>query len=258
MKKYIPDSITLLNLLCGTLACILAMMGQSVPAWLFILAAALFDFLDGFAARLLKAVSPLGKELDSLCDLVSFGLAPSLMLFQWYLYSGHTYPAFAYCALLVVLFAALRLAKFNTDSRQSVDFIGLPVPAAAMIAASATAFASVCDRTGTDTLVLRLMDSSWFIPVLALVLAVLMISEIPMFSMKHKRLAFKVFPKESLFFVLTIGLLFTLTILRGVGNPILNAAGWLLTVLPLGLLLAFTLYVLMNLVAPRGDQNSTR
>lgn len=258
MKKFIPDSITLLNLLCGTLACILAMMGQSVPAWLFILAAALFDFLDGFAARLLKAVSPLGKELDSLCDLVSFGLAPSLLLFQRYLYGGHTYSAFSYCALLIVLFAALRLARFNIDPEQGVDFKGLPVPGAAMIAASAAAYASVCARTQTDTLVLRLMDSSWFIPVLSVILAALMVSRIPMFSMKHKRLNFKIFPKESLFFSLTLGILFTLTIVRGVGNPTLNAAGWLFTVVPLGLLLSFTLYVLMNLVAPRPRQNSTR
>ena len=258
MKKYIPDCVTLMNLLCGSLACVLAMMGQYIPAWLFILAAACFDFLDGFMARLLKAVSPLGKELDSLSDLVSFGLAPSLMLFHWYLYAGHTYSAFAYCALLIVLFAALRLAKFNTDPEQSIDFKGLPVPGAAMIAASAAAYASVCARTQTNTLVLRLMDSSWFIPVLAAVLAALMISRIPMFSMKHKKLNFEVFPKESLFFVLTLAILFTLTILRGLGNTALNAAGWLLTVLPLGLLLAFTLYVLMNLVAPRGDQNSIR
>ena len=258
MKKYIPDSITLMNLLCGTLACILAMMGQSVPAWLFILAAAAFDFLDGFAARLLKAVSPIGKELDSLCDLVSFGLAPALMLFQRYLYAGHAYSAFAYCALLIVLFAALRLAKFNTDPEQSVDFKGLPVPGAAMIAASAAAYASVCARTQTDTPILRLMDSSWFIPVLAAVLAALMVSRIPMFSMKHKRLSFREFPKESLFVVLVVVILAALTVLRLAGRPALTMAGWLLTVMPLGLLLAFTLYVLMNLVAPRGGQNSIR
>ena len=247
-----------MNLLCGTLACILAMMGQSVPAWLFILAAAAFDFLDGFAARLLKAVSPIGKELDSLCDLVSFGLAPALMLFHWYLYAGHAYSAFAYCALLIVLFAALRLAKFNTDPEQSVDFKGLPVPGAAMIAASATAYASVCARTQTDTPILRLMDSSWFIPVLAAVLAALMVTRIPMFSMKHKRLSFREFPKESLFVVLVVVILAALTVLRLAGRPALTMAGWLLTVLPLGLLLAFTLYVLMNLVAPRGGQNSIR
>ncbi len=258
MKKYIPDCITLLNLLCGTFACILAMMGQAIPAWLFILAAALFDFLDGFAARLLKAISPLGKELDSLCDLVSFGLAPSLMLFQRYLYGAHTYPAFAYCALLIVLFAALRLAKFNTDARQHADFIGLPVPGAAMIAASAAAYASVCTRTGTSTAILRMMDSSWFIPVLALLLALLMVLEVPMFSAKHKKLSFKEFPLESLFFVLVGVILLTLTILRSVGRPALTMAGWLYTVLPLGLLLSFTLYVLMNLVAPRRPQNSTR
>lgn len=247
-----------MNLLCGTLACILAMMGQSVPAWLFILAAAAFDFLDGFAARLLKAVSPIGKELDSLCDLVSFGLAPALMLFHWYLYAGHAYSAFAYCALLIVLFAALRLARFNTDPEQSVDFKGLPVPGAAMIAASIAAYASVCARTQTDTLILRLMDSSWFIPVLAAVLAALMVSRIPMFSMKHKRLSFREFPKESLFVVLVVVILAALTVLRLAGRPALTMAGWLLTVLPLGLLLAFTLYVLMNLVAPRGGQNSIR
>ncbi|MBQ6437698.1 MAG: CDP-diacylglycerol--serine O-phosphatidyltransferase [Bacteroidales bacterium] len=258
MKKHIPDCVTLMNLLCGTLACILAMMGQYVPAWLFILAAACFDFLDGLAARLLKAISPMGKELDSLCDLVSFGLAPTLMFFHWYLHAGHSYSAFAYCSLLIVLFAALRLARFNTDPGQGTDFRGLPVPAAAMIAASATAYASVSVRTQTDTLVSTLLNTGWFIPVLSAVLAFLMISNIPMFSMKHKRLSFKEFPKESIFFVLSVVILFVLTLMRSLGRPALSMAGWMLTVLPLGLLLAFTIYVLMNLVAPRGNQNSIR
>ena len=258
MKKYLPDFLTLMNLLCGTLACILALQGAYVPAWLFILASALFDFFDGFAARLLKAVSPLGKELDSLSDLVSFGLAPSLMLFHGYLYGGHTHTAFAYFALLPVLFAALRLARFNTDPGQADDFTGLPVPASAMIAASASAYAAVSARTMTGTFVLTLMESSWFIPLLSVLLAALMVSRIPMFSMKHKRLSFKEFPKETLFFVAMVLLMAVLTLLRTLGRPALSMAGWLYTVLPLSLLCGFTLYVLMNLVAPRPRQNSTR
>lgn len=247
MKKHIPNCITLLNLLCGSCACILAMWQQYFPAFLFILAAAAFDFLDGFSARLLKAYSEIGRQLDSLSDLVSFGLAPSLMLFNWYLNSGAEYTAFAYCALLIVLFAALRLAKFNTDSRQSVDFIGLPVPACAMIAAPLAGYGQICSVRGTDSAVISLLDSGWFIPVLSALLAVLMISGIPMFSLKHKGLSFRKFPRETVFLVCFLLLFAVILPLCSIGKE--AGVGYFYSILPLGVSFGFILYILVNLAA---------
>lgn len=247
MKKHIPNCITLLNLLCGSCACILAMWQQYYPAFLFILAAAVFDFLDGFFARLLKAYSETGKQLDSLCDLVSFGLAPSLMLFNWYLNSGPEYTAFAYIALLIVLFAALRLARFNVDTRQSVDFIGLPVPACAMIAAPLAAYGQVCSAHGTSSVLLSLLNSAWFIPVLAAVLALLMISGIPMFSMKHKKLSFRECPRETIFLICWV-LLFVLVLpLCRIGKE--TGLGFIYSIFPLGMFFGFAIYILINLAA---------
>lgn len=247
MKKHIPNCITLLNLLCGSCACILAMWQQYYPAFLFIIASAAFDFLDGFFARLLNAYSETGKQLDSLSDLVSFGLAPSLMLFNWYLNSGAEHTAFAYIALLIVLFAALRLARFNVDTRQSVDFTGLPVPAAAMIAAPLAAYGQVCTAHGTDSPLLALLDSGWFIPVLSAILAALMISEIPMFSMKHKGISFRRFPRETIFLTCW-ALLFVLVLpLCRIGRE--TGLGFFYSIFPLGMFFGFTIYILINLAA---------
>ncbi len=247
MKKHIPNCITLLNLLCGSCACILAMWQQYYPAFLFIIASAAFDFLDGFCARLLNAYSEVGKQLDSLSDLVSFGLAPSLMLFNWYLNSGAKYTAFAYAALLIVLFAALRLAKFNTDDRQSTDFIGLPVPASAMIAAPLAAYGHVCTVHGTDSPLLALLDSGWFIPILAAILAVLMISEIPMFSMKHKGISFRRFPRETIFLTCFALLFIVIVPLCTIGRE--TGLGYFYSTMPLAVAFGFVIYILINLAA---------
>src|SRR5574344_2444105 len=129
MRKHIPNIITCLNLVCGTCAVILTLWGFYWPAFCFILAGAVFDFCDGAAARLLKAYSNIGKELDSLCDLVSFGLAPALMFFSWYYKINNAYPSFlVFIALLIVPFSALRLAKINLDERQTKSFLGLTRP----------------------------------------------------------------------------------------------------------------------------------
>lgn len=137
--RNIPNSITLLNLLSGVCAIILASHGAGLlgplPAWQWacvcIGIAAVADFLDGFAARLLHAYSNLGKELDSLCDLVSFGVAPAVILFNALEAYGVTgWPL--WCVVVIPLAGALRLARFNVDTRQSVSFIGLPIPANAI------------------------------------------------------------------------------------------------------------------------------
>lgn len=190
MKKHIPNIITCFNLICGTCAVILALWGLFHQAFCFILAAAVFDFMDGACARALKAYSIVGRELDSLSDLVSFGLAPALMMFNWY-YRTTQIPdgnpsILAFAALLIVPFSALRLAKFNCDNRQTHSFLGLPTPGCAMIAASLVSYADICSIRGLDTTISGLASSAWFIPVLAVVLSILLITEIPMFSGKEK------------------------------------------------------------------------
>ena len=247
ITRYIPDTVTLLNLLSGACACILAMWGQYFPAFLFILAAACFDFLDGWCARLLNAYSELGKQLDSLSDLISFGLAPALLFFNRYLNAGHHHTAFAYVALLLAAFAALRLAKFNIDKRQSVDFIGLPTPAMAMIVAPLCGYGQICSARATDSVVLTLLDSAWFIPTVSVVLALLMISEVPMFSMKHKKLSFKQFPRETIFSVCFVLIFLVVLPLGSIAKE--SGLGWFYSSLPLGMALSFSVYILINLVS---------
>ena len=185
MKRHIPNIITCLNLVCGAAAVILTLWGYWWPAFCFMLAGAVFDFCDGAAARLLGAYSDIGKELDSLSDMVTFGLAPALMFFSWYYKVNTDYPSWvAFIALIIAPLSAVRLAKFNLDDRQKTGFIGLPTPSLAMIVGSLTAYGHVCMQNGVDGVLLRLLCSSWFIPVASVFLALMLISEIPMFSLK--------------------------------------------------------------------------
>ena len=128
-KRIIPDAITSCNLLCGSIAVFLATQNAFVWAFIFILAGAFFDFFDGLSARLLKAPSPIGIQLDSLADDITFGLAPSMMLFCWL---KPILGWWAGLALIMAAFSALRLAKFNVDERQHDSFIGLATPANAI------------------------------------------------------------------------------------------------------------------------------
>ncbi len=127
MKRHLPNLITCLNLLTGTLGCIEVINGTYQHAILYAAIAGVFDFFDGFAARLLHVKSDIGKELDSLADMVSFGLLPGLFMLK--MLENSDVPAARYLGLGVVVFSALRLARFNVDTRQSEEFIGLPVPA---------------------------------------------------------------------------------------------------------------------------------
>lgn len=248
MKKYIPDCITLMNLLCGVLSCIAALQGSFFNAFIFIVASAIFDFFDGFAARMLGAYSDLGKELDSLCDNVSFGLAPSLMMYFWLRTSCDSQCAIIpYIALMPALFSALRLAKFNTDTRQSTDFIGLPVPGMAMVVAPAMAFVQYSSMSdcGCKTFLAELASTCWFLPVMAVILSLLMISEIPMFSMKHKKLSFKEFPKGMIFFCCFAAIFVFYTLyhfLSPLGADFIHGA------FPLTISTSFTVYILINVL----------
>ena len=181
ITKHIPNTITSMNLLCGALGVIFTFQGALNIAFFLMLAAAVCDFLDGFAARLFKAYSPMGKELDSLADMVSFGLLPSLMLHRRLVEGGMT-GFWIYIPLIICVFSALRLAKFNIDDRQSENFLGLPTPACAMWCGSLIYAADHGVMSMANTL-----HDTMLIPIASVVLALLLVSEIPMFSFKIKK-----------------------------------------------------------------------
>ena len=179
--KHIPNTITSMNLLCGALGVIFTFRGALDIAFYLMLAAAVCDFFDGFSARLLKAYSAVGKELDSLADNISFGLLPAMM-FHRRLTEGGVTSFVAYIPLIICIFAAIRLAKFNIDERQSENFLGLATPACALWCGSLIYAAD----HGVMSFANMLHDTQ-LIPVASVVLALLMISEIPMFSLKYKK-----------------------------------------------------------------------
>ena len=180
--KHIPNTITSMNLLCGAMGVIWALQGRMTLAFVFMLLAAVFDFCDGLAARLLKAYSPIGKELDSLCDMVSFGLLPSLILVASMHYNGCTgWPI--YLPLFLAVMSALRLAKFNIDERQTLDFLGVPTPSASIICGALGCYIRMEPASGLAAWA----GTPWFLPAVALVLGLLLVSEIPMFGMKVKK-----------------------------------------------------------------------
>ena len=177
MKKHIPNFITCLNLLSGCIAVWYAFNGNYEGAFIAILLSAVFDFLDGFAARLLKAYSALGKELDSLADMVSFGMAPGAIVFS--LFSDMNISAWLpYLGFIITIFSALRLGKFNIDDRQTSSFIGLPTPASAILWAG-LAFSY------SDWLIMNI----WVLVGSTLVFSYLLVAGIPMFGLKLKSLA---------------------------------------------------------------------
>ncbi len=179
IKKHIPNTITSMNLLSGALGVICTFHGEMGLAFCLMLLAAVFDFCDGLAARLLGAYSPIGKELDSLSDMVSFGLLPSLMLVCTMEQHGAAFWA-SLLPLFLAVMSGLRLAKFNVDERQTTDFLGVATPTAAIICGSLCCYIWCC----TDSILVSWAGSIWFLPVLALVLGLLLVSEIPMFGMK--------------------------------------------------------------------------
>ncbi|HEY3370565.1 MAG TPA: CDP-alcohol phosphatidyltransferase family protein [Prolixibacteraceae bacterium] len=197
---WVPNAITALNLICGSLAVFLAVDGQLGMASGFILAAAVFDFMDGFAARLLKAYSSIGKELDSLADMVSFGLAPAAIVFTMMEYTlfGVNQPLqnidaswsqwiALLTSLVIPVAGAFRLAKFNTDDRQSEQFLGMPIPANAIFFASL----GLILQFGTNETIASIILNKNVLLTFIFICSFLMVSELPMFSMKFKNLHLK-------------------------------------------------------------------
>ena len=172
IKRIIPNSLTCANLLCGSVSVFMATQEEFLWAFVLILAGGLFDFFDGASARWLKVPSPLGVQLDSLADDITFGLAPSMVLFC---YLKPIIGWWALIALLIAAFSALRLAKFNIDERQTTSFIGLATPPNAIFWASLVCW---LHSISIPTWV------AWLLLPFSLVSCYLLVSEIPFFSFK--------------------------------------------------------------------------
>ena len=218
-KKHIPNTITCCNLLSGCVATMLAFERCYLYAFMFIIAGAVFDFFDGLTARALKVSSPIGKELDSLADVVTFGFGPAAMVFSWLrecmevqaiTIANSIVPFFAF---LLVAFSALRLAKFNVDERQTSSFIGLPTPANALFWGALV--------LGSHDLVIVNPYGWMLILALVMLFSYLLVAEIPMFSLKFKSLAWK--PNRVAYIFLLVSLV--LLILMGL-NGLSAVIGW--------------------------------
>lgn len=186
LTRHIPNTVTCLNLFSGCIACVMAFQANYKLAFLFIILSAVFDFFDGMLARLLKAPSPIGKELDSLADDISFGAAPAFIVFS--LFKEVHYPAFLspisdyfpYIAFLIAVFSALRLAKFNIDVRQTSSFIGLNTPANALFWSSLV--------VGEYAFLASSSFNALYLAGMVLLFSLLLVAEFPMFSLKFKTL----------------------------------------------------------------------
>lgn len=204
--RNIPNSITSCNLFCGCIASYMAFQSDYDLAMLFIVLGAVFDFFDGMSARLLKVSSPIGKELDSLADNITFGLAPSAIVFS--LFKQMVVPEFIsnvslyipYAAFIISVFSALRLAKFNLDERQTSSFIGMPTPANALF------WASLAISLNTNP-VLNSYFNAISLFLLVVVMSFLLVSELPMFSLKFKNLRWSDNKIKYIFLLVSIVLL---------------------------------------------------
>ena len=208
MKKHIPNLLTLGNLFCGTIATILAVQGDFVAAGLFVVIGIFLDFFDGFAARLLNVSGELGKQLDSLADMVTSGVVPGIIMFNLLYQSSfknldtqfidegmrpsitsndYIFSGISYIGLLLTLGACYRLAKFNIDTRQSESFIGLPTPAMSLFVIS---LPLIQEYTSVEW-VQNLITNNYFLILVTLLLTYLMNAEIPLFSLKFKEYSLK-------------------------------------------------------------------
>ena len=206
LKKHIPNAITCCNLFSGCLACAMAYSGNYKLAMAFIVLGAVFDFFDGMVARLLHVSSPLGVQMDSLADDITFGVAPATIVFV-FMKNELYYPSYLgvvseilpYTAFLIAVFSACRLAKFNIDKRQTTTFIGLPTPANALFWSSLI--------TGAGDWIYALNAGWFFLLALIMIFSFFLISEIPMFSMKFKNLSWKSNKTRYIFLLVSIPML---------------------------------------------------
>ena len=235
MKRHLPNALTCLNLLCGCLALTFIFQNNLVTGAYLVGIAAVADFFDGLLARALRVSSPIGKDLDSLADMVSFGVVPGAIMFKlmskatgfdsWGYLPAGPYPWTLYVAIffsfLITIFSALRLAKFNNDTRQTSSFIGLPTPACTLVVASLPLILAH-DTFGLASLLLN----PWLLLTLTVVLSGLLVAELPLFALKFKNLKWLGNRRRFIFVGLALGLV-----------------GWLHAA---GIPLAVLLYVLLS------------
>jgi CDP-diacylglycerol--serine O-phosphatidyltransferase len=184
IKRHVPNAITCANLFSGCVGIVFAFKGELIIAAYAIFLSAIFDFFDGLASRVLKSFSGIGKDLDSLADIVSFGVLPAVIMYQLFLEARQIYevsPWLNFIAFLIAVFSALRLAKFNVDTRQSENFIGLPTPANAILIASFPIIISQHNQYYTPYLL-----NPYILSVFTLVMCSLLVIEVPMMSLKFK------------------------------------------------------------------------
>lgn len=229
LKKSLPNGLTCCNLISGCIAVSYALGGDAQTALLFIIIGAVFDFFDGFTARALKVSSPIGKELDSLADDITFGFAPSAIAFMMLkqcavpdslLGAQKIYP---YAAFVMAAFSALRLAKFNLDERQTSSFIGMPTPANALFwgALACSVNAELLASSAAAYIIILMVFGS----------SALLVSEIPMFALKFKNYSWKDNKVKYIFLVLSLAVIIPF----GIG----------------GLAIAILLYLMLSLLTEK-------
>ena len=223
ITRHIPNAITSMNLLSGCFATIFALNGNFKTAFLCIIAGAVCDFCDGLAARALKAYSPMGKELDSLADMVTFGVAPAMIMYRFQAEANFL----VWLPLLIAVFSGLRLAKFNIDTRQTENFIGLATPSCALICGSLVYASQVYPQVSDF-----LTAYAYIVPMVSLVMCYLLVCEIPMFSFKFKSLKWAD-NKDRFSFLAIAATLAIVTLILGLN--------W--SILVLGI---FTAYIIIN------------
>lgn len=238
--KNIPNTITSMNLLCGVIGVIYVFEGRPDVAFYLMIAAAVFDFFDGLVARAMGAFSDMGKELDSLADVVSFGVLPSLMLYKTSVTCTSCF--ICYIPLSIAVFSALRLAKFNTDAGQSNSFTGLATPSSAMICGS-LAYYVFAEH---DSILSHYILQPRVIPIISLLLSMLMVSEIPMFAVKFGKGKTKKSDRIKQLIFAASAVVISVTILILSANPSLI------------ILLSFTAYIVINVLHylyPKKEKN---
>lgn len=234
MKKHIPNFITTLNLFSGCVGILLALHNRIDYAAYFIAIAALFDFMDGMAARILHVKSEIGKELDSLADVVSFGALPGIIVYQLMVNSPNTPAAgsyisiFALVAMIIPILSAVRLAKFNLDTRQTTSFIGLPVPANAIFLGSLPLIKIQAGYSDSLSWLTLITNNYYILAVIAVGMSLLLVSEIPLISLKFQNLKFSDNKPQ---FILVLFALISFILITFTSVPLIILAYILLSVL---------------------------
>ena len=199
MSKHIPNLLTISNLICGCIALYFTFKGELVFTAYLIGLAAIFDFMDGAAARLLNVSNPIGKELDSLADMVSFGLVPGSVVFH--LLEESPLSQYSFMALIIPIFSAYRLAKFNVDENQNENFIGLPTPANCLVFVSIPLITTF----NSESTIAYLFKIPEILLIITILMSFALVSRINMFSLKFKNLKFQ--DNKFRFFLITMSII---------------------------------------------------